>query len=1164
MAPSSRASSTRSATFPLNRADSNLAQRLSFLQFDSKAAEPTANDFQRVQELMLQNRPSAKRSSTLDYKDANQALSIVAQGRVPNATPGMINALVKSGADVSVARRKSDNILKMFKGENQEEVRSDVLPVATRNCSDDVVFALALHADKISLNQALPVAITTNSHVKASILLARGADASPLCTAFLDVVARDNHEMAEILLKEVNGACQSCRNKALVHTAKMRFPVTAQKLLSRGADVKFDNGAALRAAIHSGADDIAFQIASHPSIMGQAVLLDAVVSDAYNYKKYSLLPVLFQAGAKGNTTDEMVINAVNSQQLDLIKDLVQQGALSALSSMAVGTCLRSSINVSRLDILQALLAGKPSPEIMAEALKQTHSISKLDYVYQVVDLLLRSGLAGHESVSDALLYTVNRTVSASDERVHLNLFQLLLASGAADVNFHGGKAIVDTVSRAHVNILSLLLQAKYRVSTDSLAAALTPAIGVKPDDVKIRVIEMLLGKTSTAGPMGATVTPQDRQRLISVAMSAATQYLDMKVLQLLASLTTSVDPFSTAVTTLVHRTNGWSSIQGLVVMHFLLEHGASGQGVEDAYLKAAQAHTYEAVNLLEPVVDPKIRLKALGRLTSSSPKWIEHKNLWLLQLLCDGGCQGDSINAALLQAVAIVSKGDGSIAALHVLLDSSANVNYQNGDALRVAATSGAVEALEIMMRYGASSNSIANAIHNAISALLTEKRALKVIDTLVHEMEANKPGVKLDLRSTKQGQAPILVTCLSVHRKSALLVKRLGELGCDADEQFTATIHEYQNVGQEVTTVLIWALSPVSAGQISSEVIAALIESKANVNYATSNSKTTPLILAARYGRHDIVKKLLIAKARPTTRDSFNCTALYYAAQLGHFEVVKLLVKAKSLVNDGSLHEAARNLHSDVVAALISGGHDPNFRSSRPEHKGRNALEEVCLLADGSRNQTRLEETLMGIADGKAKVLTPNGDRNCLFLAFDNPRPIPVTSIVLDRIMWRDLNDEKNVFIREVRETGTKIFYSPPMFLRKGLAGCDPSHINHLLKLLHEKQCVDRYYAEFGPGDDGMFQPEDAVGVPVAIAREEKKRRADAEKRRAEAEEHQRKLQRQQQEAEHKVQVDGWVQHQKRTQASLAHQSKMQQQEQIKNQQLRAMQQKQAMKKTK
>jgi hypothetical protein len=311
-------------------------------------------------------------------------------------------------------------------------------------------------------------------------------------------------------------------------------------------------------------------------------------------------------------------------------------------------------------------------------------------------------------------------------------------------------------------------------------------------------------------------------------------------------------------------------------------------------------------------------------------------------------------------------------------------------------------------------------------------------------------------------------------------------------------------------------------------------------------------------------VKKLLIAKARPTTRDSFNCTALYYAAQLGHFEVVKLLVKAKSLVNDGSLHEAARNLHSDVVAALISGGHDPNFRSSRPEHKGRNALEEVCLLADGSRNQTRLEETLMGIADGKAKVLTPNGDRNCLFLAFDNPRPIPVTSIVLDRIMWRDLNDEKNVFIREVRETGTKIFYSPPMFLRKGLAGYDPSHINHLLKLLHEKQCVDRYYAEFGPGDDGMFQPEDAVGVPVAIAREEKKRRTDAEKRRAEAEEHQRKLQRQQQEAEHKVQVDGWVQHQKRTQASLAHQSKMQQQEQIKNQQLRAMQQKQAMKKTK
>lgn len=72
--------------------------------------------------------------------------------------------------------------------------------------------------------------------------------------------------------------------------------------------------------------------------------------------------------------------------------------------------------------------------------------------------------------------------------------------------------------------------------------------------------------------------------------------------------------------------------------------------------------------------------------------------------------------------------------------------------------------------------------------------------------------------------------------------------------------------------------------------------------------------------------------------------------------------------------------------------------------------------------------------------------------------------------------------------------------------------------------------YAEFGPGDYGMFRPEDVVGVLVAIAREEKKSPADAEKR-------QRKLQRQQQEAENKAQVDGWAQQQKRTQASLAHQ---------------------------
>ncbi len=91
-------------------------------------------------------------------------------------------------------------------------------------------------------------------------------------------------------------------------------------------------------------------------------------------------------------------------------------------------------------------------------------------------------------------------------------------------------------------------------------------------------------------------------------------------------------------------------------------------------------------------------------------------------------------------------------------------------------------------------------------------------------------------------------------------------------------------------------------------------------------------------------MKKLLEAKADSRSHDRFDKAALFYASQVGDSDAVKALLKTEFRLNDGSLHEAARNLHRDCVAALIKAKYDPNFRSSREEYGGRNALQEMAV----------------------------------------------------------------------------------------------------------------------------------------------------------------------------------------------------------------------------
>ena len=104
-----------------------------------------------------------------------------------------------------------------------------------------------------------------------------------------------------------------------------------------------------------------------------------------------------------------------------------------------------------------------------------------------------------------------------------------------------------------------------------------------------------------------------------------------------------------------------------------------------------------------------------------------------------------------------------------------------------------------------------------------------------------------------------------------------------------------------------------------------------------------TPLIIAARDGKLDVVKFLLRYEANIEGRGTIkidgqvieNCTALWFAAAKGHFDVVRLLIEQNAEVdrrtssNSTPLRAAVFDGHLDIVRCLVENGADVNARNN-------------------------------------------------------------------------------------------------------------------------------------------------------------------------------------------------------------------------------------------
>lgn len=260
-----------------------------------------------------------------------------------------------------------------------------------------------------------------------------------------------------------------------------------------------------------------------------------------------------------------------------------------------------------------------------------------------------------------------------------------------------------------------------------------------------------------------------------------------------------------------------------------------------------------------------------------------------------------------------------------------------------------------------------------------------------------------------------------------------------------------------------------------------------AKVNIGTKISGTTPLMLAVRERRPDIVKLLLLEGADVDAMDFLGRTPMAMVTHLSGevaIQMMSSLLAAEPSKDDGSLHNAARDLNLAAVKVLMEAGHDPDFPS--PLHNGRSALGEVCLHGSDAGEMTpererKMQKVMSFLVDAGSDLSIKLNGKSILYLCFDSTDPVSTTRALLKSGMWKHINKPFNQYADET------FVYSPTMYVSKVLRSLDAQ--DQLLSVLRASRATDVYYAKEGT------QPEGAVGLPEDMEVRERIRKARSER---------------------------------------------------------------------
>lgn len=926
---------------------------------------------------------------------------------------------------------------------------------------------------------------------------------------------------------------------------EMQTLVVLRALLAAGVDVNAHKAAALCHAI-AGANpfitDVLFAAKPSTASLQEAMRFALKIKDQID--RLTFTAKLLDAGAPASEANDALVYAIAAYP----KDFALINTLVVKADTKDGEALMQAVRRGNPVLVELILmrSKKHYKERLNESFTQAVKIQSQEDRKSICKLLLEAGASGHV-VSDALLAAAGTGDLA---------FGSLLLDHGASVDYQEGQSVVEACRAGSYDILKMLLSTKAVIKKETLEQGFQGATEVGDLKQRAGIFRLLLEKGVTGsvvdaqlvsaarfgddaidlvglllqfgastdfnsgeaiynatrcaflgilGMMLGVISPEERQQKPSPAtliraLKASSKLSGPPRYQVMKWLFSAGLPVSDDVHVALNKAVNEEE-PNIDAIRLLLDNGAlpTANGCK-TLIDAAQLHLPVLQLLLQgEVSEDDLSWTFQQTFTrAEAGRWLSGAGLQVAQLLVEKGAQGARLSEALSVTLDSLGTERDDVARQFVglLIQHNADVNQGQGEALVKAVKSADPFLIQQMLQQRPNTESLSMAFPFVFDHDISEAEALELVTLFADYRDGE---TRLDPIFNHPDSEPVMFKALSRYPRSTKIVQALLNAGYYHDQMGTARILDEVDEEERVNLLLWCLLQPQK--RVSSSIITLFIEKGARVNFETSVSKSTPLMLAIKEKRHDIVKQLVLADANVDVVDMTGNTPLTLTTQIGGdlgTLMMSNILAADPSKDDGSLHNAAKDLNFQAMQVLVDFGHEIDFPS--PLHGGRTALGELCLHAADrgplTAAQIKAMEKMMTylMKEGTDLSLLSDG-KSVLLLAMESADPLPTTRALLKVGMWKHINQRWNHY------TDGSYTYSPAQYAKRVLPHHDVAEELHAL--LKTNRAQDVYFANEGP------QPEGAIGLPDDIVRTERERKARLERLQLEDDDHKRTLDR-------------------------------------------------------
>ncbi|KAF4625271.1 hypothetical protein G7Y89_g12898 [Cudoniella acicularis] len=890
------------------------------------------------------------------------------------------------------------------------------------------------------VHQALSASVADNTPLRderlIQLLVGSGAEVDPHLDA---AVSGGNEDLVCMLLKgrPSRRVVSDALKSSLSLKQKGRRMSVTRHLLNAGADVNANQGRAILQATQSNdLESLELLLKSRPQAESLESAFASAMKMADSTRRYEFCQRLVNAGATGEEVHKALIAAVaqQPQNPEFLKLVMPNASVNYDGGKAL--CLA----ISRMlrEHVSLLLEMGPNESTYEGAFVAVIALQDNGRQLEFCQILLQSRPQG-DSANAALV----KAVQSGNE----NVARLLLQHGAS-VDYENGASMVAAVISKNVRMLKLLIgTCKQTPSSETLTLAFEAALPVTQVTVKQELLKTILDVES------------------SHRSFEAQKSLDAALLQLVKG-----------------QANDITTIETLLRYHASVHHSNN-----ESLLLAAKSRDNRLLQLLLQHIDESIAVSAISLVFADrfadEQFWTIPPGLLIMQMLLKRGARGQSVDEALIAAVSKYSSEPLAKDFVSVLLENGSNINYKDGMALQIAATTGDLDLIRLMLAQDCNRISLALACPYTLNAKVDEQKMVEIMK----EFGRHRNRAFGEDFAHPIIVEPVLLVCIKCFPRGLNILKATIDAGFQLDERKNTQ-----------TTPLYWALTQPDRF-VDDSLIELLIERggkffhfpvlKIQLTQAASiQGHAEPLLhVAIRERRPQIIKRLMEAKIDLDLADQYGRSPLAHATEIGDLPSMSALLLAGVEMNDDSLHIAARTLNSEAIILLIQNGHDPNKPSLK--FQGRSPLAELCLnapqYAQRPNEQTMirdLKKSMQTLIDynARANIRVPNrpNGRSILLHCLDSTNPYVMTKAFLDCGQFHNLDKDFNLFTDDVYT------YSPTKYVEKGLCQGDRSHEQRLIELMIYYGAKDRFWKNEGE------QPPDMINPPESILRAEVERR--------------------------------------------------------------------------